>query len=190
TEVAHAVDEDAPGRVEAAHVNGITRRGAAVLADEEGAHAGAVAQRFGQRGRGLLLDDLLADDVDGLRRIEQRLRELRRLDRIDLVGDAFRDDVNGGQLRRGACAVGRCRRAGCERGQAQRNTGHQRGQGEGARAGATGTVLATRDALHVYGPCCVGHLARRLAGPFARGCALPVDARVPCCCRGARRTWV
>ena len=71
TKVAHAVDEDASGRVETAHVHGVACRGAAVLADIEGADAGTVAQRVSQRGRALLLDDLLADDVDGLRRVQQ-----------------------------------------------------------------------------------------------------------------------
>jgi predicted nucleic acid-binding protein len=40
--------------------------------------AGRIAQRLRQRRRALVLQDLLLDDGDGLRRIHQRLRELGR----------------------------------------------------------------------------------------------------------------
>ncbi len=88
--VAHAVHIDAVGGVEAAHVDGITRAGVAVLARVEGAGAGHVAQRLGQRGGALFLQHLLLDDGDGLRRVHQRLRELGGGDLCGFVAGAAR----------------------------------------------------------------------------------------------------
>ena len=90
TEVAHAVDEDAAGGVEAAHVDGIAGGSGAVLAGIEGAHARAVAQCLGQRGGALVGDQVLGDHRDGLRCIQQRLGELGRLDLVGAVVGAAR----------------------------------------------------------------------------------------------------
>ena len=104
-EVAHAVDEDAAGGVEAAHVDAVAGAGVAVLAHIERAHARAVAQRLGQRGGALLLDQLLGDHADGLRGVQQRLGEFRRgqlVDAVVVAGDGFhlhaRQVLGGGDL--------------------------------------------------------------------------------------------
>ena len=96
-EIADAVDEDAALGVEAAHEDGIAGGGVAVLAEQE-RDAGRVAQRLGQRGGALLLQDFLADHGDGLRRVEQLLREFRRLHAIDFrrfYGSAASTDTFG-----------------------------------------------------------------------------------------------
>ena len=60
-------------------------------------------------------DHFLADDGDGLRRVEQRLRELRRLDAIGLVRVglfAFAAHLHARQLRRLLGVGGLCLRGG------------------------------------------------------------------------------
>ena len=144
-EVAHAVDEDAAGGVEAAHVDGIAGGSGAVLAGIEGAHARAVAQCLGQRGGALLLDQFLGDHADGLRGVQQRLGVFRRgqlVDAVVVAGDRFH--LHAGQalglrhLRAGEIS-GRGIRGG--RGESQRQAGEQgcrlqraRRRGLGARA--------------------------------------------------------
>src|SRR3546814_8795841 len=71
-EVADAVDEDAVRRVEAAHTDRIAARRIPVLTRIEGADAGAVAQHLGQRRRALFVEQFLADDLNGLRRVADR----------------------------------------------------------------------------------------------------------------------
>src|SRR3546814_5107044 len=75
-QVADAVHEDAAGGIEAAHVHRVAGGGVAVLADVERAHAGAVAQRLGERGRALLVEQVAAD------RSEEHTSELQSLLRI------------------------------------------------------------------------------------------------------------
>jgi hypothetical protein len=70
-DVAHAVDVNAARGVEAAHVDGVAGVGGAVFAEEEGAHARGVAQRFGQGGGALLLDQFFLDDGQGLGGVDQ-----------------------------------------------------------------------------------------------------------------------
>ena len=76
--VAHAVDIDAAGRIETAHVDGVARVRVAVFAEEEGADAWRVAQCVRQGQRALLFDQFLLDHDDGLRRIDQLFRVFRR----------------------------------------------------------------------------------------------------------------
>ncbi len=72
-EVTHVIDEDRAGGIEATHVDGVAGIGAAVLAEIEGAHAGAVAQGLGQGSGALLVDQLLLDHGQRLRGIHQGL---------------------------------------------------------------------------------------------------------------------
>ncbi len=138
-EVADAVDEDARGAVEAAHVHGIAGAGVAVFADIERAHAGTIAQRLGQGGRALLVEQVLADDVDRLRRVLQGLRELRRGRRLHQVAlGALGLDVD---LVQRLGVIGRAVGMRQRRGQQQRG-GSQRGRAGGARE----DVLAALDA--------------------------------------------
>src|SRR3546814_8685975 len=79
-EVADAVDEDAARRIEPAHADRIAARRVAILAGIEGADAGAVAQHLGQRSRALVVEQFLADDLDGLRRrSEEHTSDLQSL---------------------------------------------------------------------------------------------------------------
>ena len=94
-QVAYAVDVDAARRIKAAHEHRIAGAGVAVLTRVEGARAGHVAQRFGQRGRTLLAHQLFLDDGDRLRGVHQRLGELgggqvfgRSEGRFGSVGDS------------------------------------------------------------------------------------------------------
>jgi hypothetical protein len=84
-EIANAVHEDRAGAVEATHEHGVAGVGVAVFPEEEGAHAGRVAQRFGERRRALVANDLFLDHLDGLRRVQQRGRELGVGRRVGLV---------------------------------------------------------------------------------------------------------
>ena len=167
TQVAHAVDEDAAGAVEAAHVDGVAGVGAAVFAGIERAHAGRVAQRLGQGGGALLVEQVAGDHLDGLRRVLQRLGELGRghglgLDtravHIDLVQGARVAAVMtlaivlvpvvvallvGGRARR-VDPVGR--QGGARQGQRQRG-----GQGGGGQRAGARKVLAGTDVRHVSG---------------------------------------
>ena len=93
--IAHAVAEDVALRREAADVGRVAL--VAALAGAEG-DPGDVAQRVPHGGAHLLLDHLLGDDVDGLRRVEDRGRQ---------PGQARR----GGAVAAGAGGPGRCRRA-------------------------------------------------------------------------------
>ena len=138
-DVAHAVHIDAAGAVEATHIDGVARAGVAVLACVEGAGAGHIAQRLCQRGRALLLQQLLLDDVDGLRGVDQRLGELGRRQlagRVAGVGLAFHLDL----LERGFGGLGLRR-------QCQRGTGQHGGAGDQTGGGgqATRRMLAALD---------------------------------------------
>ncbi|MNU78991.1 hypothetical protein D3C71_685950 [compost metagenome] len=140
-DVAHAIHEDAAGRVEAAHENAVTGVGVAVLAHIERSHARAVAQCIGQRGGTLLVEQVGGDHLDGLRRVLQRLGELGRGDLVGLVA-AYPEHVYLVQgLWRGIAGLGK----GChgQRGQAQ--AGDQPGGGQAGGAARRGRVLAALD---------------------------------------------
>src|SRR6185437_15407143 len=77
---------------------------------------------------------------------------------------------------RRARAVRRGGRTGCQRGQAERDAGHQGGQGERAGAVAAGTVLATLDALHGRADLVV--VATRWPDGLSGGMRDPIEARV------------
>jgi len=83
--VAHAVEEDIVAGIEAADKEAVAE-GIAALAGAE-RHAGRAQDRLLQRGGVLVLQHLLAQHRDRLRRVQQRLGKFaRRLQVIDLVG--------------------------------------------------------------------------------------------------------
>ena len=146
-EVAHAIDEDAAGAVEAAHVEGVAGAGGAVFASVESAHARAVAQRFGQGRGALLLEQFLADHLDGLRCVLQGLGELGRdheavqavhFDLVQRLGLVVGGRTGGHRLRRG-----RQRRP---EGQAGQQGG---GRERSGRRGSGTAVFAALDRCHV-----------------------------------------
>ena len=76
-EVAHAVEENVIAGGESSHRE-VVALGAAFSRGD--ADAGHIAQGIAQRGRALVLNDVLGNDVDGLRRVHQRLGEFRQRD--------------------------------------------------------------------------------------------------------------
>ena len=70
SEVAHAIEENVVARGEAADGQIVALRSAFSRGQ---ADAGNVAQGIAQRGRALVLDDVLGNDVDGLGSLNQRL---------------------------------------------------------------------------------------------------------------------
>src|SRR5690606_14146220 len=136
------------GGVEAAHVHRIASGGVAVLAGEEGADAGGVAQRFGQRGGGLFLEQVLADHLHRAGGVDQRLvelggGELAGVGLLLLAVDLDLAEGAGGQDFRpsgGVCGDGG--------GSSQYQSGEQ-GGGEGGCGGVgRGGVLAALDEGH------------------------------------------
>ena len=73
--VAHAVEENVVARGKAANRK-VVALGAAFPRSD--ADAGNIAQSIAQRGRALVLDDVLGNDVDGLRGVDQGLSEFRQ----------------------------------------------------------------------------------------------------------------
>src|SRR5690606_19279276 len=127
---------------EAAHEDGVTGGGVAVLAGIEGADAGGVAQRLGQGGGGLLVEQVLADHLHRAGGVHQRLVELgggplagigHHLLAVDL------DLIEGG---RGAAAVGRGDTLIREGGGAGHHQAGEQGGGEG-----TGGRIGRRSVL-------------------------------------------
>ncbi len=86
-EVAHAVEEDIVAGGEASDGEVVALCAAFARGD---ADAGHVAQGIAQCGRSLVLDDVLGNDIDGLRRVDQRLRELRQRNLYAGIGDVNR----------------------------------------------------------------------------------------------------
>ena len=152
TQVAHAVHEEAARGVEAAHVDGVAGAGVAVLAGVEGAHARAVAQRLGQRGGALLVEQVAGDHLHGLRRVLQRLGVLGRGGDVFLVGllAVHVDPVQRPRPLAGGVRVGIGLVGGKGR-QRQRQAGgegaDQRGLGQDGTAG----MLARLDVAHEQG---------------------------------------
>src|SRR5262249_8311279 len=96
-EVAHSVEENVVARAEAADGEVVSLR--AALAGRQ-ADAGYVAQGIAQRVGALFLHDLLADYVDGLRRVLQKLGVFGRRQHFqhlcaDFNGGGHAADANG-----------------------------------------------------------------------------------------------
>ncbi len=145
--IARAIEKDAAGGVESAHVNRIACGGIAVLAGIERTHAGTVAQCFGQRGGALLLKQLTANHLDGLRRVLKALGELGRCHHaahaahLDLVQRG-----GGNPAVYGGCSIGVGLGAGVSHGrQREHQAGSQRG---GRQQAALWNVFAARDVTH------------------------------------------
>ncbi|MNV05888.1 hypothetical protein D3C71_962420 [compost metagenome] len=148
TQVADAVHQDAARAVETAHVHGVTGAGVAVFTGIEGADAGGVAQRFGQGGGALLVEQIAGDHLDGLRGVLQRLGVLGVGRLLALVaGGGMHFDL----VQRLCVAVGRLRQGqGRERDQAGDQAG---GRGQGADAAGRGSMLAAFDMRHEKRVC-------------------------------------
>src|SRR5699024_2618708 len=140
--VAHAVHEDAAGGVETAHVDVVTGRGGAGFSGVEGAHAGAVPQGLGEGGGALLPEEVAGDDLQGLGRVEQRLRELGRSGFGAVFGRRERGDLHLRQrpdLVWSGTGVGGAGSQGGSR-QSQGKSGHD-GGGEGSTVAKAGRAL-------------------------------------------------
>ncbi|KAG1264203.1 hypothetical protein G6F65_014397 [Rhizopus arrhizus] len=141
-QVAHTVHIQTVGGVKATHEQRVAGGGVAVLTSIEGAHAGAVAQRFGQRGGALLVEQVAGDHLDGLRGVLQTLGELRRGHLVGLVaaGGVHIDLVQGARvvagLGVGQRGKGRQAEAGGKTGGGQRHGTKRR------------SVLAALDRVH------------------------------------------
>ena len=87
SEVAHPVEENVISGGESAHREVVALGAAFARGDTD---AGHVAQGIAQGGRALVLDDVLGNDVDGLRRVDEGLSEFRQRDLHAGVGDINR----------------------------------------------------------------------------------------------------
>ncbi len=70
--VAHAVEEDIVAGGEAANGEVVALRATFACGQTD---AGNIAQRIAQRGRALVLNNVLGNDVDGLRSLHQRVSQ-------------------------------------------------------------------------------------------------------------------